>query len=428
MEIPRKLEVPVAVCEIARRLEDRGFRTWAVGGAVRDALLGSNRYDWDLATAARPQVVRKLFRPSYPIGIQFGTVGVRGSDGLVYEVTTFRRDVETDGRHAVVEYADELDEDLARRDFTINAIAYHPLEHSFHDPHGGREDLNKRLLRCVGDPATRFAEDYLRVLRGLRFAGRYRLEIDAATWAALTAAVPSLPRLSGERIREELLKILEGPAASSSLALYRSAGAVDLVFPELAVRDGDAWESLLRAIDSIARTRVALRLAALFRSAGNEVEAMMTRLRFSNSEVRSVVELGRAVAVPLPEPADTVSARRWLRDVGPGRARDVLRLRLAEARGGGASAQARSALAAGARLVLNVMRRHDPVTIADLAIDGHDLRELGLSPGPEFGRILEGCLDAVIENPQLNQHEKLLEYVRSQLPEPDGRPDRGAPS
>ncbi len=229
-----KLDVPDAVAAIAKRLEDQGYETWAVGGAVRDALLGGSRGDWDLATAARPETVLELFRPSYPVGMQFGTVGVRGIDGKLYEITTFRRDIETDGRHAVVEYADRLDEDLARRDFTINAIAYHPLHHEFHDPMGGWEDLQCRVLRCVGEPATRFAEDYLRVLRGLRFAGRYELEIDPATWDALVAAAPNLPRLSGERVREEILKVLAGPVPSRSLELYRRSGAVVVLIPEFA--------------------------------------------------------------------------------------------------------------------------------------------------------------------------------------------------
>jgi tRNA nucleotidyltransferase (CCA-adding enzyme) len=410
-----KLDVPDAVAAIARRLEDQGHETWAVGGAVRDALLGGTRGDWDLATAARPETVLGLFRPSYPVGIQFGTVGVRGTDGNVYEVTTFRRDIETDGRHAVVEYADRLDEDLSRRDFTINAIAYHPLHHRFHDPTGGWEDLQRRALRCVGEPATRFAEDYLRVLRGLRFAGRYELEIDPATWAALVAAVPRLPRLSGERVREEILKVLAGPVPSRSLELYRRSGAVLVLIPEFAAIDDADWRVILGTIDGIAGSRLGLRLAALLAPCGPEILTMMRRLRFSNAELRDVQALSRALDLPLPQSGDVVAARRWLRGVGPRDARAGLRLHFRRETALRTHAEGRSALAEQASTVLTVLRRGDPVTLAALAIDGNDLKELGLGPGPEFGRILEACLDAVIEDPELNERDRLLGFARKQI-------------
>lgn len=416
MEIPhRKLNVPDAVREIAQRLEDAGYETWTVGGAVRDALLGVTRSDWDLATAARPEVVRKLFRPSYPIGIQFGTVGVRGKDGNVYEVTTFRRDIETDGRHAVVEFADRIDDDLGRRDFTINAIAYHPLRWELHDPFAGGEDLRRKLLRCVGRPDQRFAEDYLRILRGLRFAGRYELEIEPETWKALLASVPNLRTLSGERVREELTKVLADPVASRALELYRSAGVLETMIPELAPLEDRAWIELLRTIDSISPRRARLRLAALLAPAAAEVERAMTRLRFSNAEIRECAGLVSALEGPLPGAGDVVAARRWISDVSPERAADALRLDIARARGRSADRAERTALAERARLVRRVLRRRDPVSIADLAIDGHSLKELGLSPGPEFRRVLSDCLDAVIRNPELNERDRLLEYVRDRL-------------
>jgi len=422
-DLPEKLDVPDAVSEIARRLEEDDCETWAVGGAVRDVLLGESRSDWDLATAARPETVRKMFRPSYPIGIQFGTVGVKGSDGRVYEVTTFRRDIETDGRHAVVEYADDIDEDLGRRDFTINAIAYHPLRHIFHDPRSGWQDLQNRVIRCVGDPKQRFAEDYLRVLRGLRFAGRFRFQIEQNTWEALTEAVPLLPRLSGERIREELLKILDAADPSRSLALYRESGALAVVFPELAGVEEDGWAQLLRTLDAISAARRNLRLTALFLPAGAQIESMMRRLRFSSAEIRHVTALSRALGVPLPAPGNVVAARRWLRDVlrdvprdeQSDRARDVLRMHFARARGREAGPADRARLAAQGRTVLNVLRRDDPVTVGRLVIDGNDLKELGLRPGPEFRRILDDCLGAVIEDPALNERDTLLELVRRRM-------------
>src|SRR5437016_2144155 len=158
-----RLKPPPAVVDIARRLEDAGFETWCVGGAIRDAMLGETHLDWDFATAATPTEVRKLFgaRFTVPVGVEFGTVGVLDPTGLMHEVTTFRRDVRTDGRHAEVEFGVSLDDDLARRDFTINAIAYSPTRLALHDPFDGQGDLRRRLIRAVGDPEARMRVDRL---------------------------------------------------------------------------------------------------------------------------------------------------------------------------------------------------------------------------------------------------------------------------
>jgi tRNA nucleotidyltransferase (CCA-adding enzyme) len=154
-----KLHPPAAVLDIARRLDDAGRQAWAVGGAVRDALLGQSGVDWDIATDARPDEVRRIFRRTVPIGIEHGTVGVLANDDVMYEVTTFRRDVETFGRHATVRFADSIEEDLSRRDFTINAIAWAPLTDELFDPFDGRADLGSGILRTVGNAGERFAED-----------------------------------------------------------------------------------------------------------------------------------------------------------------------------------------------------------------------------------------------------------------------------
>ena len=203
---------PPAVRWITRTLEEAGHDTWAVGGAVRDALLGRPSGDWDLTTRARPDELQELFRRTVPIGIEHGTVGVLVRDGTMFEVTTFRKDVETDGRHAVVAFADRVEDDLARRDFTINAIAWHVLREELLDPFQGVEDLEAGVLRTVGIAADRLAEDYLRVLRAFRFAGRFALKIEQETWSALCESVRDLPSLSAERIREELIKVLSAEA------------------------------------------------------------------------------------------------------------------------------------------------------------------------------------------------------------------------
>src|SRR6267154_1544156 len=177
-----QLDPPETVRSIAKRLEDAGFETWCVGGAVRDALLGHAHLDWDLATAAKPPDVRHLFKRTVPVGIEFGTIGVLDHDNVMHEVTTFRKDVMTDGRHAEVEFGASLDDDLARRDFTINAVAYRPRTGEIRDPFGGRDDLTARVVRAVGDAETRMREDRLRALRAIRFASRFEFEIEPATY------------------------------------------------------------------------------------------------------------------------------------------------------------------------------------------------------------------------------------------------------
>ncbi len=216
---------PDQVLWIWRTLEEAGFETWIVGGAIRDILLGRPADDWDFATRARPKQIMAAFPRTVPIGVDHGTVGVLVPDGTLYEVTTFRRDVETFGRRAVVEFAETIEEDLARRDFTLNALAWHPDRAELLDPWSGVTDLDEHILRTVGDPTERFAEDLLRVLRGLRFAGQFGLTIEGETWRALRSAVPHLSQLSSERIQEEMMKVLsQALKPSAALGLYAESG------------------------------------------------------------------------------------------------------------------------------------------------------------------------------------------------------------
>jgi tRNA nucleotidyltransferase/poly(A) polymerase len=444
-----QLYPPEAVLDIARRLQAEGHQAWAVGGAVRDALLGNPHSDWDLATSARPEEVRRIFRRTVPVGIEHGTVGVLARDGVLYEVTTFRRDVETDGRHAVVAFAETLEDDLARRDFTINAIAWHPLTEELRDPYGGVQDLRDAVLRTVGDPAARFAEDYLRVVRALRFAGHYVLTVDPPTWVALTAATPELATLSAERVREELLKVLgKTQHASATLRLYAAAGALRVLYPELhaivgfRVADsegggGDVWTETLTAVDSLPRTRPRLRLAALlhatgmpaartrdlrggWRVTGHEIagarnaEVVMQRLRASNADTEYVTRLVRLQAELFPPDAGPALVRRWLAQVGADVVPDLFRLRIALWRArpvaGGSSD-----LVERWRMVRRVLRARPPLSVGELAIDGSDLKQLGLRPGPEFGEILRALLERVHDDPDLNERERLLAIVRAEL-------------
>lgn len=440
---------PGAVRWIVRTLEAAGWDTWAVGGAVRDAFLGREGGDWDLTTRARPGEVRRLFRRTVPIGIEHGTVGVLDRKGDLYEVTTFRRDVETFGRHAVVEFADTIDEDLARRDFTINALAWHPLREELHDPFGGLGDLERGVLRTVGEPDERFREDYLRVLRALRFAGRFSLRIEGETWRALSRAVGGLGHLSAERIREEMTKVLGGEEPPSrALGLYAASGALAGFAPELdatvgALRPGsgpgDLWTHGLLAADTLDPERALLRVAAVLRGIGHvsgvaghddgELEpadraarraaALMIRLRFSNAETDRVAAIvGAGIEPPSPE-EEPAELRRWLARHGPERLPDVARLWIASARVDrrrGRPEAADRAVAAW-RALRAELAQDPPLEVGDLALDGRDLIRMGLEPGPRFGEILEALLDRVLEEPRLNRKERLAEIVEEMLEE-----------
>ncbi|MCI0435685.1 MAG: CCA tRNA nucleotidyltransferase [Gemmatimonadetes bacterium] len=416
---------------------------------MRDALLGRSGGDWDLATDARPERVRAIFRRTVPIGIEHGTVGVFGRDRVLYEVTTFRRDVETFGRHAVVEFADSLDEDLARRDFTINAIAWDPVARATHDPYDGISDLRAGRLRTVGAPAERMGEDYLRVLRALRFAGHYGLTIDPDTWQAIRDAVPRLEVLSPERVREEIGKVLgKTRPASATLRLYHESGALEQILPEVAATAGlrtrdsapDAWSLALTAIDHAAPSRVQLRTALLlhavgmpgartrdlrggWRFTGHEAlggrlaEEIMRRLRASNAEVTRIATLVAKQSFLFPPDAPDAGVRRWLRDVTPGLVRDLFRLRIASWRADPVEVGDRDLIARW-RKAHAVMLANPVLQVDGLAIDGEDLRALGLQPGPRYGEILRELLERVIESPQLNEPETLRGIVREGMLEP----------
>src|ERR1043165_5248365 len=221
-----RLNPPTPVLEIAATLEKAGFEAWCVGGAIRDALLGHPHLDWDLATSATPSQVSTLFRRTIPVGVEFGTVGVLDRDGRMHEVTTFRRDVKTDGRHAEVEFGASLDEDLSRRDFTINAIALSPITGELRDPFGGQTGLERQVARAVGDAGARMREARLRALRAIRFAARFGFTIEDATRRAMDASAPHLGRLSPERVKQELDKTMEQVRCpSEALLLWRDTGA-----------------------------------------------------------------------------------------------------------------------------------------------------------------------------------------------------------
>jgi tRNA nucleotidyltransferase (CCA-adding enzyme) len=438
-ETEARIDPPAAVRELAAALERAGYEAWCVGGAVRDALLGHPHLDWDLATSATPDEVRKVFRRTIPVGVEFGTVGVFDRDGRMHEVTTFRHDVRTDGRHAEVEFGASLDEDLARRDFTINAIAYSPSRGELRDPYHGRSDLKRGVVRAVGAARQRMLEDRLRALRGLRFAGRFGFKIEDDTWRAIVESAPHLGRLSRERVKQEIEKTLEQVTLPSlTFRMWRDAGAFRAVVPQLAT----VSDATLGAVDAVCKAAAAeelaaagprvraradrqrfLRLTVLFSElAPQDAELTLRSLRFSNQQIAQVGQLLRswnALGTEMREqllrefpPAPQL--RRWVSHAGrPG---FPLLVRVAHAiwtsqRAAGAPAPSAAAIrqlyASGVKTAYR-----EPVAIADLAIDGDDLAAIGITPGPIVGKILSALLDEVLTDPARNTRESLLDLAR----------------
>ncbi|MEO6864100.1 MAG: CCA tRNA nucleotidyltransferase [Gemmatimonadaceae bacterium] len=417
------MQPPEAVVGITRVLEDAGYEAWCVGGGVRDALLGIPNLDWDLTTSAKPQQVRRLFKRTVPVGIEFGTVGVLDETNVMHEVTTFRADVETDGRHAVVRFGDSLIEDLARRDFTINAIAYSPSRDELRDPFGGQRDLAAKTLRAVGVPKDRMREDRLRALRAIRFASRLGFDMDPATWQAILVSAPHLRRLSPERVQQEIVKTMSQVARPSvAFRMWRDSGALAELVPTLAgITDVEllALDHLRRPLLARRPQRLQTRLAGLFSAARpGTVLAMLKGLRFSNADVAWIGGLverwhdmghGMKERMMQPEPPTDATLRTWAGRVGRTRLAPVLRIADAHwwaARESGKPAPTRARVESAYRRAIRIAYR-DPVEVSDLAVNGDDLLKVGIT-GKRLGETLRSLLQFVLEDPARNTREVLL--------------------
>jgi tRNA nucleotidyltransferase (CCA-adding enzyme) len=393
MTFPDRLPIPDEVLRIARKLEDAGYETWCVGGAIRDNLLALENHDFDLTTAAPPAEVQRLFKRTVPVGIEHGTVAVLDGDRRQHEVTTFRKDIKTDGRHAVVEFGVSLMDDLARRDFTINAIAYHPIRHEWRDPFNGADDLEAKLIRSVGDPNWRFQEDYLRILRALRFSARFEFRIHPRTLEAAKANVQGLAQLSAERVRDEWFKgIRTAGRVSKLLRLWVEVGAARIWLPE--IRERGAGSGIFGAVDELPRDPV-LVTAYL----AGDPASLLTRLKCSTKDI----ERGRAIGQwrdNYPDPKHLPEVRRWLSQVGV-YADDLLALLAA-------SPAPRSPVR---RVVEAIRAAKDPLTVKDLAVTGDDLLAVGVRPGPDMGAALQRLLSEVLADPARNTRDYLLSRV-----------------
>lgn len=384
-------------------LHGAGHAAYAVGGCVRDSLLGQSPHDWDLCTSARPEQVMALFgeEKCIPTGLQHGTVTVK-QGGRLYETTTFRTEgAYSDGRHPdAVCFVPDVREDLARRDFTINAMAY-SAEEGLIDPFGGRDDLAAHLVRAVGEPERRFEEDALRILRLYRFAARFGFAIDPATGAAARALGPHLDCVSAERIQEELLKLLAAPRPGS----YLEPAVLAVVLPELEPeKQPGRFAELCSTIDRIEPTaeNVPARLAALLWPLGEAgARKALRKLKCSNALTDEVTALERE-APGTPGSEMQLTAKRLL-----GRYELPTIQRLTALCSARHPEQTRAFVALRAEAE-RLTAENACCRVSQLAVNGRDLMAAGVRPGPGLRQVLNALLEAVITGQTPNEKDALM--------------------
>ena len=441
-----KIELPRKVVLIIKNFQRHGYDAYAVGGCVRDSILNRKPEDWDITTSAKPEQVKRIFRRTVDTGIEHGTVTVLiGKDG--FEVTTYRVDgLYEDGRHPKeVTFTSRLEEDLKRRDFTINAMAYNDDERLV-DAFGGMRDLNYHLIRCVGDPKERFSEDALRILRAVRFSAQLAFPIEPETAEAIKSLAPNLEKISAERIQAELVKLLvsDHPERSQDAC---ELGITKVVLPEwddmVGVKQNtphhkyDVAAHTVHALQNVKNDKV-LRLTMLFHDMGKPVmkttdengrdhfkghaiaseqiaKTVMKRLKFDNDTIRKVTKLVAYHDYRM-EPTGA-NVRRAMHEIGVELFPYYLAVRLADTKAQ-SSYERRGKLENIIQireLYRNALRNKECVTLKDLAVTGTDLINLGIAPGKELGTLLNELLDIVIEDPAWNQKGKLCDYVKERF-------------
>ena len=442
-------QIPADVRALARRLHDAGFQAHLVGGGVRDMLLGRPPADFDLATDARPEKVLEIFGRSFaiPTGLQHGTVTVLTSGDPAtrrsVEVTTFRGEgAYLDGRRpSSVTYVSTLDEDLSRRDFTMNAIALDPLTGAIADPFGGRADLARKLIRAVGDPLARFREDGLRPMRAVRQAAQLGFDIEPATEGAIAPTLDVFRKVSAERVRDELLKLLASPRPSVGLLLMHETGLLGEVLPELLEGVGcaqnrfhkhDVFGHTLAVVDAT-RGDAIVRLGALLHDVGKPrarqpregapgeysffkheyvgkdmADAICRRLKLSTADrARVVAMVEHHMFFYTPDWTDG-TVRRFVKRVGADTLGALFALREGDVLGRGFGEDPERELGELKRRITEVAASDAALRVTDLAIDGQDvMRVLAVPPGREIGVVLERLLELVLDDPSLNTREKL---------------------
>ena len=466
----KKIKLPPLLIEFGKIFSSAGFKAYLVGGAVRDMFMKKPAHDWDVATNATPQDVIKLFKFVVPTGIEHGTVTVHYK-GVEIEVTTFRTESGySDGRHPdSVNYAATIEEDLARRDFTMNAIAASLEDGLIVDPYGGHEDIKNKVIRTVGLPHERFMEDGLRPVRALRFASKLDFSIEKDTYSEIfkKGIQEKVASISIERFRDEFEKIMASPKPSVGMKLLEETGLLSIFIPELGVCRGcvqsdyrafhkfDVMDHLFYACDGAPDAKLNVRLAALFHDIGKpaakkimretvldgdkndgstrQIETitfynheaigekitrqLMIRLKFSNDMTDSVCHLVKEHMFHYESSWSDAAVRRFIMRVKPECLEDLYDLRLADMYGM-YNEPIDVRYSASVALLLELKERvakelekKTALSLKSLAVNGRDLMALGIPAGKELGRILNELLDCVIEDPQMNEKTRLLEVA-----------------
>jgi tRNA nucleotidyltransferase (CCA-adding enzyme) len=394
--MPAEINIPKHARYVIDVLNAAGYAAYIVGGCVRDSLLGLSPKDWDVAAAAAPDVVKRLFKRTVDTGLRHGTVTVLTNGGRV-EVTTFRSDGKySDGRRPdSVAFTDRLDEDLLRRDFTINAIAYHPRT-GYADPFDGMADIERRLIRGVGEPAARFREDALRMMRAVRFSATLNFEIEKATLDAVVENAPLISRVSVERVRDEILKTLMSGNAGQ-VKLFSEYGLLGHI-------DARADKYIRENLDAVFLAKEApgtatLRLSLLFMNMdGDSLKQTLKFFRADNNTIKEVTLLVPWIHKKLV--GDTYAVRTYLNEIGSDFLEQVLILR-------NIVQKMDKILEDVNNRMDEILRRGDCFSLNRLAINGDDLKKLGFSDGREIGARLRALLDAVMQEPALNNYDAL---------------------
>ncbi|HEV8656186.1 MAG TPA: HD domain-containing protein [Candidatus Limnocylindria bacterium] len=443
------LKVPKDVERVVEKLTATGHAAYVVGGCVRDAIRGIDPQDWDVATDATPDEIQKLFARSLYTN-RFGTVVVRSGDHEV-EVTTYRTEAGyTDHRRPDhVAFTDSLHEDLSRRDFTMNAMAWRPPRDGtpggeLIDPFGGQRDLAARVLRAVGEPEERFREDALRMLRAVRFATLLDMRIDEQTVLAIRRNAHLAETLSGERINQEITKILSAPHPSVAFRMLSDVGLLALICPELElckktpqdkVAAQDVYEHSLATLDATPANDLVLRLAGLFHDIGKpdtfadghfhqhefvgefKARQILRRWKFDKETVAEVTHLIRNHMFWYETHWTDSAVRRFIRTVGLDYIPALFALRRADNIGSGARSPRMYALEALWQRVEKEIAAANAFSLRDLTVDGNDImRELEIPPGPKVGQILSALFERVLDEPALNTREKLIELAKAMRP------------
>lgn len=435
-----KIILPEKVNTIIHTLQENGFEAYAVGGCVRDSILGRVPDDWDITTSATPMETKALFARTFDTGIEHGTITVL-IDKDAFEVTTYRVDGKyEDSRHpSEVTFTRSLKEDLLRRDFTINAMAYNDTE-GLVDIFGGMEDLKDKTIRCVGNARARFGEDALRILRAVRFAAQLGFEIDEETKDGITELAPTLANISAERIQVELIKMLTSPNPGMLRTAYE-LGITKVILPEFDAMMATTQENphhkytvgehTLKAIEAIRADKV-LRLTMLFHDIGKPImkkvdengvahfkmhdvkgsemtKQILRRLKFDNDTMNKVVRLVQYHDYRMP--AEPKNVRRAMNKIGEDLFPYYLEIRMADT-----MAQSEYLQEEKIQNIRDVRIRYEEilekkecVSLKTLAVTGSDLIANGMKPGKEIGEALNKLLEYVIEHPEANEKETLLE-------------------